>query len=108
MSELQPCPQCRRHVRSDEATCPFCAVSLRPAPAPALPVGRLARAAVFASAALASACGSAQTKPDQPTNESAAADAGPADASAPAVNTPVPDHDVPMPYGAPPARRRMV
>lgn len=60
MSELAPCPGCRRHVTIDERTCPFCE---RPLPAlrgqhVAL-VGRVSRAAVF-SAALAACSGDKQ------------------------------------------------
>jgi hypothetical protein len=109
MSELRPCPQCRRHTRVDEMACPFCATSLRESGAPTLPVGRFARAAVFAGAMVASACGGAQKVDEQaqgppPGSE---ADAGAPDAAQPPVQV-VPDHDVPMPYGAPPARRRLV
>lgn len=30
MSDLAPCPSCARHVRHDEAACPFCAATLTP------------------------------------------------------------------------------
>lgn len=30
MSEYAPCPACARHVRHDEAACPFCAATLTP------------------------------------------------------------------------------
>jgi hypothetical protein len=50
MSQLTPCPECQRHVRKNEARCPFCgtALSLAHLPAPALPRKRLGRAATFA------------------------------------------------------------
>ena len=50
MSQLTPCPECQRHVRTTEARCPFCdsALSLADVPAPALPRRRLGRAATFA------------------------------------------------------------
>ncbi len=50
MSQLTPCPACRRHVRKTETTCPFCSasVSLASVPAPVLPGSRLGRAATFA------------------------------------------------------------
>ena len=50
MSELTPCPECQRHVRKNEARCPFCgeALSLSHLPSPALPTRRLGRAATFA------------------------------------------------------------
>lgn len=35
MSELAPCPGCGRHVRRDEAACPFCGADA-PAAAPTL------------------------------------------------------------------------
>ena len=49
---LRPCPSCARHVRTTDVGCPFCAAllpaSVREAAAPAMPVGRLSRAALFA------------------------------------------------------------
>jgi len=122
MSDLRPCLQCRRHVRIDEHACPFCAALLAPSAPPTLPVGRLTRAAVFAGAVLATACGGSQTKPDTvETPLAAAPDAGAAEAAAPpdaavALEPPdaatpkrvYPDHPIPKPYGAPPARARLV
>jgi hypothetical protein len=86
---LAPCPSCRRHVRTTEASCPFCAAALpgdladRVIPAPPgrlsrwgrkrpqtpAPEGRLSRAAVFLfGASLAvTGCGS-----DVTTDRSAA------------------------------------
>lgn len=77
-----------------------------------MPSGRLTRAAVFASAlATTAAVGCKKDAPDpqKPNNGQATADAGvdqPPDP--PDKDVPPPDHDVPMPYGAPPARRRVV
>jgi len=114
---LRPCPECRRHVRLDESACPFCAAALAPAAPPALPVGRLTRAAVFtAGAALAAGagCGSSSPKTQDPIDNTATTtiDAGTEqeiDAGAPELPPPPPpDHDVKMPYGAPPARSRLV
>jgi hypothetical protein len=112
MNDLRPCPECRRHVRVAEATCPFCAAALAPAAPPTLPVGRLTRAAVFtAGAALAVGAGCGGKKPetqetiDNTTTTTAAPDAGTVVEEPP---PPPPDHDVPMPYGAPPARERVV
>lgn len=50
MSELTPCPECQRHVRTAETSCPFCgrALSLSHLAAPVLPRSRLSRAATFA------------------------------------------------------------
>jgi hypothetical protein len=94
MTRLLPCPSCHRHVRVDSQSCPFCAAAVAfesepPAPAPAL--GRLTRAAVFAGAALVST----------------AAAGCEADAAVPQVPD-VQDHQNAMPYGAPPARDRLV
>jgi hypothetical protein len=115
MTRLLPCPSCRRHVRSTETSCPFCAVALAFAEPPPLPspVGRLTRAAVFAGAALASACGSSQKPADSKLENTPTADAGAEMAPQPDAEVPVvkPDdyeHVQPMPYGAPPARDRLV
>jgi hypothetical protein len=50
MSELHPCPECQRHIRKTESTCPFCgeSVSLGHLPAHVLPRKRMGRAATFA------------------------------------------------------------
>lgn len=50
MSELHPCPECRRHIRKTETTCPFCgeSVSLAHLPSHSVPRNRLGRAATFA------------------------------------------------------------
>ncbi len=52
MAQLEPCPKCRRHVRTSETVCPFCssdiASSMQRAPARPLPTTRLGRAALFA------------------------------------------------------------
>lgn len=85
MAELRPCPSCARHVRSSEATCPFCdAVVPTAKTTTSTPVGRLGRAALFvagtaivaASATAAVGCG-----PDKPP----------------------PNPNLNKPYGAPPA-----
>ncbi len=47
--QLIACEGCARHVRADEASCPFCGAAIEvanEAPRP-LPAGRLGRAAVF-------------------------------------------------------------
>ncbi len=56
-----PCPSCRRHVRGDEPTCPFCANALDGAHAArAVPAAnrRMSRGALFAFAASMSVAGS--------------------------------------------------
>ena len=125
MSELRPCTSCDRHVAIDEATCPFCAAALAPAAPRPRPRGRLSRAALFASATLATAaaCGGGKAKPVESTGAGgdtsgpAAVDAGIDAAEAREIEQD-PDLQDPrrrrrdgppnMPYGAPPARRRVV
>lgn len=117
MTDLAPCPACQRHVRIDETACPFCAAALAPGEPRVLGRGRLARAAVFAGAALATTAGAAgcggKAKPADTNVENAAVDAGadeqpaPPDA-APYVEPDYPDEIEAMPYGAPPARHRLV
>ena len=57
MNQLEPCPQCHRHVSVSETSCPFCSRSLAEAfanRAPRVaPRARLGRAATFAFGALA-------------------------------------------------------
>ena len=126
MTDLQPCSECHRHVRSSDATCPFCSTAITPAAPPRLPVGRITRAAVFAGAlaASATACGSGQTQPADPppaTSDAQISNIAPdttADAGVPVAEpllaadaAPLPDYDYPLPnkpYGAPPARTRLV
>ena len=109
MTDLKVCAGCRRHVSIDERSCPFCgAAQSTAAPASSL-LGRASRAAVFAGAALATtACGGKKPKTDNlqnQNNQAAQVDAG---VETPPDNTNKPDNTVPMPYGAPPARRRVV
>jgi hypothetical protein len=117
MTDLQPCPGCRRHVRLDEVSCPFCAAALDGGEARSPSTTRLSRAAVFAGAALATVaagCGGKQTTgPDNQVVENEATtvvDAAPTPDAAPVVQSPVDDYDNSccMPYGAPPARERLV
>lgn len=71
-------------------------------------LGRMSRAAVFAGAALAStACGGKKAKSDTnvQNHETATADAG---VEQPPPPPPDDKNNVPMPYGAPPARKRIV
>jgi len=86
MSRLVLCSGCLRHVREDEASCPFCATGRAESGAAAAATGEpggsriasvSARAAIlFFGAVVTAACG------DKPTNS--------------------PDSNVVMPYGAPP------
>lgn len=81
--DLALCSGCRRHVRADEAACPFCGAAVREA-APSLPAAphlsrsqRYAIGAALAAGAL-SACrgGSARSVDDIEVIEVAAPDAG--------------------------------
>ena len=107
MTDLKVCAGCRRHVAIEERACPFCNAVLAAASPHSGLLGRASRAAVFAGAALAStACGGKKPKADnvQNQNDQAQVDAGTPQPD----NTQKPDNNVPMPYGAPPARRRIV
>jgi hypothetical protein len=129
--QLVPCEGCRRHVAVGSPSCPFCAARLG-APATARdPITRLSRAAVFVAAATAATtvgCWTSKTEPkhaDPQQVQTATPDAGVADAAPVVKQLPEPDDDDrrnyqnhpcvdtpqgPMcaPYGAPPARRRVV
>jgi hypothetical protein len=86
MNQLEPCPQCRRHVLVSETVCPFCASSLSGAFANQsrpVPQTRLGRAAVFAFGVVAltqGACEHGSRPPDAGTASSdGGRDAGVAD-----------------------------
>lgn len=106
MNELLPCGECRRHVAVSASACPFCGATREAGTPASARLGRLSRAAVFAGAALATtACGGKKPKTetvDNHANQSASADA------AVPETTPPDNSNIPMPYGAPPARRRVV
>ncbi len=122
MAKLQPCAHCKRHVRRNATACPFCGADVEPSRRSTRPISRLARAAVFSWAIAGGvACGDdggpsvdATTSQDAPVvavdagpnadaanDDAGVADAAPEDAA-------VTDAFVPLPYGAPPARRRLV
>jgi len=70
VSELHPCPACKRHLKSEETSCPFCGAGLsraRPCVGgcSAAPAARLARAALVAAGAalLGAACSSQSALP---------------------------------------------
>jgi hypothetical protein len=115
MSDLEPCPGCRRHVRVDDASCPFCATALgATGEARVLSSPRLTRAAVFAGAALVSAtagCGGKGHGPETTVVDNEATgvivDAAPTPDAVPVVNEQF-DNSCCMPYGAPPRRERLV
>ena len=77
--ELSPCSVCHRHVRIDDAVCPFCAAKLAPR-APRPPgVRAFTRAALFAGALAVPGCAKDKTEPPPETVEPVkAADAQPA------------------------------
>jgi hypothetical protein len=130
MSELHPCRSCRRHVRDDR--CPFCGATPARREPIDLGIGRVSRAVVFASATLvaAGACGGkarpASDEVSQPRHaggggcvppdqmridelEKKKADAK-TDEEKAAIEQELQKARQPqcMPYGAPPARRRIV
>jgi hypothetical protein len=115
---LTPCVACHRHVAITEHACPFCGGGLARPRRPSK-LGRVSRAVVFASAAVASAaCGKKAKQPDTKTQQATPTDAAvdpsskPADATVdPAVEEVEPRRrptSPNMPYGAPPARKRYV
>jgi hypothetical protein len=63
--KLRDCPSCERHIRIDEASCPFCASALpqafREPPAPPRAPDRLKRAVLVGAAAAVTACSDAVT-----------------------------------------------
>jgi hypothetical protein len=68
MSQLLPCPGCRRHVRASEARCPFCGeiiMRMQGARAVPEPQKRLTRAGVFlfASTLAVTGCGGKSDEP---------------------------------------------
>ncbi len=111
MSQLLPCGECRRHVAVTDSACPFCGAAREVTAPTATRLGRMSRAAVFAGAALAtSACGGKKPKTEAIDNQQtqSTADAGVEQTTRPPDETERANPDVPMPYGAPPARRRVV
>ena len=114
MIELRACPACRRHVAiSEAASRPFAAHAVALAPVASRPLvrGKLSRAAVFATGALAAtACGGGNKTKDPVMHETgtthaesidaAPAPAPPADAAqveSPVDNGPARIHDHPIP-----------
>jgi hypothetical protein len=92
MVSLEPCPHCRRHVRTDETVCPFCSAAIAQAmanaPARAVPQGRLGRAALLAFGASVAAASGEGCDDDRNVvpiygNPVPIMDAGSTDASAP-------------------------
>ena len=112
MSELRVCQRCNRHVRATDTHCPFCSTEVTVLPHRFAPT-RVTRAMVFAAATLAGTAGCDKgAKPKSPpavTPKDAAAQAIDAGQPEPPKTTEQPDAmPLPAPYGAPPARRRLV
>lgn len=87
MNQLEPCPECQRHVRISDAACPFCAAPLAEAFANVapriLPRVRLGRAATFAFGVVALAQGGCTERgrsPDAAVTSDGGLDAPPDDA----------------------------
>jgi len=95
-------------VASSEPQCPFCGAGIIAEPARSLPIGRLSRAAVFAGAALATSCGGTKKPADTTTTTQPGSGSAQTEAPPDAATGPIPDHEMPKPYGAPPARKRIV
>lgn len=106
---LVPCAGCHRHVRADEAACPFCGGSLAGASVEGIvpePAQRMSRAGMlaFATAFLSSACH--PTEPPAPPPQPTVADAGSVMAiyGAPAPRDPGAQGNI---YGGPPPPQPM-
>lgn len=110
MPSLVPCTACARHVRTSDASCPFCGapVSAAPAAKPEPGIERaLTRAAItFAAAAAVSACGKTDGKSvniapaygPPPITETTSPEGGATDDAA----APSPTPEAVPAYGAPP------
>ena len=108
MIELTPCPACSRHVRVDADACPFCGNAVAASTPRAIPRGRLTRAAVFvAGTALAGAAGCGGSEAADDTQEEELTGGGDTGGGGDYEDDDA-DHDVAMPYGAPPSRNRLV
>lgn len=128
---MQPCAACNRHVR--DSVCPFCGATAVKREPLELGVGRFSRAMVFASATFAATAGCAhhQKQAQTPTEEEKhnamrehpcgvdqqrvdeaqkKLDEAKTDEDKQAAQHELDDARIPVcaPYGAPPARRRVV
>jgi hypothetical protein len=130
MTELHPCPECDRHVAIAETTCPFCRHELRPGARRVEAPRRLSRAAVFAATLATAGCGgkAKRNDPEMPVEREVqnhpCSEPNPAeierlekqreeattDEEKHALDEQIERAKQPMcaPYGAPPARRRVV
>ncbi len=107
MSDLVPCPSCRRHVRKHESACPFCSteLSLTHLPPPVLPRTRLGRAATFtfgatlAGAALIACGGDSEEGKGGSGGQNAGGNAGQAGS---ATGGSAMGGNIAQPYGVPP------
>jgi hypothetical protein len=134
MPDLQPCPACSRHVTRAESSCPFCAAVIAPAAPRERPFQRMSRAAVFGAALASSACGGkhkqeattpdpdreqemhvqhhpcSEPDPEQVKELEKKRDDAKTDEEKQAAQRELDEAKMPVcaPYGAPPARRRVV
>jgi hypothetical protein len=83
MNDLVPCPDCSRHLRRTEASCPFCGANVADAvggaPVRQLPTTRLGRVALFTFAAASigtAACGGDDGEPGPGTGGAGTGAAG--------------------------------
>jgi hypothetical protein len=105
MAVLGPCITCRRHVRVDASSCPFCGAELALERAAPSGFGRMSRAAMIAGAVVAGGCHTPAAPvyggPPTPVEPTVS------DAAAPATSSATPSATPPvMPpaaaYGSPP------
>jgi hypothetical protein len=72
---LVPCPNCRRHIRCDEAACPFCGAkpAARCTASAFRPIGRMSRAALVAAGTAGSLLGALECggQVNEPTDSGA-------------------------------------
>jgi hypothetical protein len=110
MSDLHPCPECERHVRSSDVKCPFCRATID-ARSPDRRAGRLSRAAAFAGAALLGvACGGSDEEVEgtDDTVEDTGGEVTDDGTGDEVTDDGDSDEIQAMPYGAPPRRDRLV
>jgi len=83
------CASCRRHVRRDDPSCPFCSASVTGEPVPPA-TRRMPRGALFAFASTVAiaGCGSEVAPSPTPTDSGSQVDTG---GAVPAYGAPAPD-----------------
>lgn len=101
---LAPCPSCSRHVKTTEASCPFCKAALGERTVASVPIvkHRMTRAAAYAfgaSLAVSGCAGTTLTTGDGGTEEGGAGDGGGTDGGT--KDAPFDQGNIQPPYGAP-------